>query len=85
MTDTTKQMHTQTPWSIRPQELDDWGIIRGSNGHVACIAREPVYNDDEALNEHRNRPRLHRRYSSDRRLWRGSALLAEWPEVEIEF
>ena len=53
MTDKTKPMHTPLPWSVRPQELDDWGIIRGSNGHLACIARQPVYNDDESLNEHR--------------------------------
>lgn len=53
MTTAMKTEHTPLPWSIRPQELDDWGVVRGSNGNISCLARSPEYFDDDTLNEHR--------------------------------
>ena len=40
---------------------------------------------DAPHSKHRDWSALHRRYSSDRRLRRGAALLAERSEVEVEF
>lgn len=31
--------HSPLPWAIRPHQYDDWGFVRGADGHIACIAR----------------------------------------------
>jgi hypothetical protein len=48
---------TPGPWSYRPREYDDWGVVRApeANGRhpMICQARNPERLDDEVLSEHR--------------------------------
>lgn len=51
-------MHTPGPWHYRPDEHDDWGIVRASNevgrflGPIICQARDPDASDEITLSRH---------------------------------
>jgi hypothetical protein len=42
---------TPGPWRYRPDEYDDWGIVKGSDNFVICQAR--VRASEEELSTHR--------------------------------
>jgi hypothetical protein len=39
--------HTPGPWSYRPFEHDDWGIVRGPDGYVVANAQSNRVSDEE--------------------------------------
>ena len=41
--------YTPGPWGYRPNELDDWGDVRGGDGFRICQARDRRYMSDEYL------------------------------------
>lgn len=56
---------TPGPWAYRPEEFDDWGVVKSPprevgnyeppfilRGHIAQF-HDPEVRDEEALNEHR--------------------------------
>lgn len=51
--------HTPAPWSYRPMEHDDWGIVRAPNeqgqfaGGIICQALDPDARDELTLARHR--------------------------------
>lgn len=46
--------HTPGPWLYRPNELDDWGMIRGGpEGFPLAKALGARMADEDELNEHR--------------------------------
>lgn len=42
----------QAPWTYRPQELDDWGIVRDADNAVVCQAAGRQITEDDK-NQHR--------------------------------
>lgn len=52
--------HTPGPWSYRPDEYDDWGIVRAPvteqgrfRGGIICQAKNPEALDELTLGKHR--------------------------------
>ncbi len=50
--------HTAGPWLYRPDEYDDWGVVRTSpdaegRKWIICQARDPAVHDEADLNAHR--------------------------------
>ena len=52
--------HTEGPWSYRPDEYDDWGIVRAPvteqgrfRGGIICQAKNPEALDELTLGKHR--------------------------------
>lgn len=47
-------MSIEGPWLYRPQEHDDWGTVRASNGGIVCQVRFP-YRSVMEIGAHRNK------------------------------
>lgn len=43
---------TPGPWTYRPNELDDWGVVK-SGKYVLCQVRDPRLSSDD-ISDHRN-------------------------------
>lgn len=45
--------HTEGPWRYRPCKLDDWGVVRSTDGTLIAQARSAAWLDDKVLDAHR--------------------------------
>lgn len=56
MSDSVNEQWAKTPWAYRPDEFDDWGVIRTTHpvgDHCPVVAVVRVHGSEEELNEHR--------------------------------